>query len=274
MITFDPQLNFASGTLTIVGLGGTGANLAMRIGRILFAMKSANIQIPEGIVLIDPDRVEQRNIGRQMFLKGDVGETKVVTVMRHLNAAYGLNVSAIQEPVSATHLIGSKLILGCVDGPGPRAVIAEFMSQNYTTYASCPIWIDGGNDKESGQVVLGNSSVFKISTPDHGSKYTKIPMPSLLMPSLLMPSLLEETVTQPLSCADLVLRWEQDMLINDWVALVMAQYTKRLLLREPVTSFLTYVASNYMVAKTVPLTELRRYMKRVELVAPDGAQDS
>ncbi len=261
MTVYDLTIDFAKRPLVIVGLGGTGAKVAARVGSLLYAMKENGISIPSEVLLVDPDIIEERNVGRQVFLHGDIGEYKSVAVMRYLNAAFGLSTSAVSAPVSRRWLYNAGMILGCVDNVAARRIIHEYMMELYRP--SC-LWIDAGNDRESGQVVLGDDP--KLPTyPNKRSRSTSddtclhIPIPSLLLPDLIKDTVAE--IQQPAaSCADLVLRWEQDLLINDWVALVMAQYVKKFLLREPVTTFLTYVASNYLVMKSTPVSELRKFV--------------
>ena len=61
---FDPNLYIK--TVTIVGVGGTGAQVARTVGRIAYDMQRSRRHAPE-IVLIDPDTVEEKNVGRQLF---------------------------------------------------------------------------------------------------------------------------------------------------------------------------------------------------------------
>lgn len=264
---YDPHIDFSRRPLVIVGLGGTGAKVAARVGSLLYAMKENGISIPSKVLIIDPDTVEERNVGRQIFLHGDVGEYKAVAVMRYLNAAFGLSTTAITAPVSRRWLYNASMILGCVDNAAARRVIHEYMVKS--NGPSC-VWIDAGNDRESGQVILGDH--FRIEQADIKKKRrasstpvatnrTHIPIPSLLLPDLIedAPAELQPAAA---SCAELVLHWEQDLLINDWISLVMAQYVKKLLLREPVTTFLTYVAANYLVAKSIPVAELSNWISQ------------
>ena len=97
MAVFDPHLNLK--TITIVGVGGTGAQCARIVGRMLYDMKRRGLHIPD-LVLIDPDVVEDKNVGRQLFTAGDVGQYKSQVVSRRLNLGLGLSSVAIAEPVS------------------------------------------------------------------------------------------------------------------------------------------------------------------------------
>ena len=84
--TFDPHLYIQQ--IVIVGLGGTGAQAARIAGRILYDMRRRRMQTPP-LLLIDPDRVEEKNVGRQMFTPADIGAYKAAVVGRRLNLALG-----------------------------------------------------------------------------------------------------------------------------------------------------------------------------------------
>ena len=67
-----------------------------------------------------------------------------------------------------------------------------------------------------------------------------------------------------LSCAELVERGDQQLLVNDFVAAIAGQYVHRLLHREPITTFLTYVntADLVVTSKRICREELAVYLER------------
>ena len=94
---FDPNVYIK--TVTIVGVGGTGASTARIVARIIYDMQRSRRHTPQ-IVLIDPDRVEEKNIGRQaLFDPSSIGKFKAECVSRRLNFALGLDIAWIPEPV-------------------------------------------------------------------------------------------------------------------------------------------------------------------------------
>ncbi len=253
MYTYNPHLDFSGRHIVVVGLGGTGAQAARGIARVLYAMKLNGIQIPR-LVLIDPDTVEDKNIGRQLFTHGDKGKNKATVVMQRLNAAYGLACYAVPKPVDSEYLSNARLIVGCVDNHAARQVIHNFLA-GYHPYDTQCVWIDAGNHRDSGQVCLGDSA--KDTRPIHPNaqnEYQYLPTPSRLLPDLLAPEPTNQATTANISCAELMLRGEQDLLINDWLGIIAAQYAKQLLLQEPISTFLTYVAPNYLSVKSIPIS--------------------
>ncbi|MCK6580929.1 MAG: hypothetical protein L6Q98_22790, partial [Anaerolineae bacterium] len=66
-----------------------------------------------------------------------------------------------------------------------------------------------------------------------------------------------------LSCAELVLRGEQDVLVNDWMACVVGQYTAALLRRQPIRTFATFISLDGMSIRSLPICreELKAYLR-------------
>jgi PRTRC genetic system ThiF family protein len=240
-------------TVTIVGLGGTGSQVARSLARIVYDMRRARLHTPK-LVFIDPDVVETKNVGRQLFAAGDVGQNKSRVLARRFNQALGLEIAAVDQSLNVRQHIdrSGNLIIGCVDNHNARRELANAEG----------IWLDAGNHFDSGQVCLGNTSeretmLRHIEGDD--SKYRYLPSPALLFPQLLEPE------PQPnLSCADLVARGEQHILINDLVACVVAGYVYKLLHRLPITTFLSYISIDGLSVRSLPICcdELLPYLQR------------
>ena len=259
--TFSPHFGGNQNTIAVVGCGGTGAQVARLVARMIFDMERRNMQnIPE-LLLIDPDTVEPKNIGRQLFSQAEVGEYKAVAVMRRLNAALGITCDAIPAAVEPGMLYRAKIIVGCVDNHLARRVIHERTeSQGY--HGITQVWIDAGNHRDSGQVLIGSSK--QPCKPDERNAYAHLPLPSRIFPSLLEPDPTPET--RGLSCAELLELGEQDLLINDWMGIVAAQYVRQLLYMQPITTFLTWITPSYLSTNSVPISpeNLAAYMQDVQ----------
>ncbi len=230
--------------IVVVGLGGTGSQWARSICRMVYDMRARRLQTPH-IRFIDPDKVEMKNVGRQMFTVADVGQYKAEVLAKRFNAALGLGIVWHNEPFNTACLGGSswgKVICGAVDNHEARKAIAGAKA----------LWIDAGNHFDSGQVIIGNAytldDVVKGFTvqpsrekleklSEHGIT-TKLPAASLIFPQLLQP---EPAKAPQQSCADLVQFGEQHILVNEWVANVASTYIYKLLHRQPIESFMTYI---------------------------------
>jgi tRNA A37 threonylcarbamoyladenosine dehydratase len=98
---FDPNVYIK--TVTIVGCGGTGAATARIVARIVYDMQRMRKHVPQ-IVLIDHDRVEEKNIGRQLFCPSEEGRFKSEAISRRLNFALGLDI-AVDSSVTVENTV-------------------------------------------------------------------------------------------------------------------------------------------------------------------------
>ena len=117
-------------------------------------------------------------------------------------------------------------------------------------------------------VLIGSSK--QPCKPDNTGAYANLPLPGCIFPALLesehaVPEPVEgEPDTKGLSCAELLELGEQDLLINDWMGIVAAQYVRQLLYMQPITTFLTWIAPNYLSTNSVPISpeNLAAYMQK------------
>lgn len=274
-IIFDPQINPASTDVLIVGLGGTGSALARHVCRTIFHMRAAGMQTPRSIKFIDPDIVESKNLGRQMFTAGDLGQHKAEVLAKRFSMALGLQVEWYNEKYNPSkHLdqnssySDSTILLGCVDNHLARRDLAR----------KSTVWIDCGNHHNSGQVIIGNvadksawqmhirsatktkvmkktdfvaGGVQALKTKDE--LWKQLPNAALVFPSLLEPESVKEN-TPILSCAELIATGEQHLLVNDQVAIVAANYFYRLMMRQSISTFMTYIDGDSLSMRSIPIT--------------------
>ena len=69
MITFDANVHLRE--VVVVGLGGTGAQVARSVARLVYEMKRSGLHAPS-VRFIDPDTVEEKNIGERRVEQGCV----------------------------------------------------------------------------------------------------------------------------------------------------------------------------------------------------------
>lgn len=100
----------------VVGCGGTGAYVAESLCRLL--------PHEAKLVLVDHDRVEERNLIRQNFFKRDVGKVKSEALALRLAMKYDRPVAYSIYPISMTAVTGSGILIGCVDNGIARRDIA------------------------------------------------------------------------------------------------------------------------------------------------------
>jgi PRTRC genetic system ThiF family protein len=257
---FDPSTYIKS--VTIVGIGGTGAQVARIVGRIVYDMQRSRKHTPQ-IILIDPDTVEEKNVGRQLFSPSMLGKNKAESVGKMLNLALGLDMRWIPDfvdPVRHFERYGSNLVISCVDNHEARKAIHQING----------VILGAGNHENSGQICIGNCDdpeQMQRNLDGRDGKYAYLPKEGLLFPELLEPEPTSKrpTVMTNASCAELVASGDQSLLINDWMASVMGSYIYKLLHRQPITSFVSYVSADGMSVRSVPICsdELLPYLQAV-----------
>ena len=104
-------------TVTVVGCGGTGGFAAESLCRLLPGHAD--------LVLVDHDRVEERNLLRQNFYREDLGQFKSETLAHRLAKKFDRQVGYSTLPVAMTQLTFPGLVIGCVDNGLARRDIAR-----------------------------------------------------------------------------------------------------------------------------------------------------
>lgn len=235
-------------TIILVGCGGTGSFAALNLARLAIANPGYNIRL----VFIDPDTVEQKNIGRQYFCPADVGQPKATVLAQRLSMAFGLAITPVVERFDGTMLVRFTqnlfldrltLVIGCVDTPAARRDIsaameiaaAEFHSRHHLW------WLDAGNDRWAGQILLGSNNT-PVPTLTPFGECTDLPWPSIQEPALLADPEPQQTTDQGLSCAELVIAGEQARPINYMMAAWLDVYVERLVIRHDLNLMATYIS--------------------------------
>ncbi len=262
MNVYDPHMHIKE--VVLVGTGGTGAQIARCIARLAYDMGRARLHVP-AICLIDPDTVDEGNIGRQLFSYGDLGKSKARVLAARFNAALGLNISAVDQPFDADRHVkqaSSTLLIGAVDNELARRELAR---------AHGALWLDAGNHKQAGQAILGDVGDLDVMLQHIDGKdgvYTHLPNAALLFPQLLEPEIPTESGQEMrdvgLSCAELIATGSQGLFVNDLVAAIAAQYIWRILYRQPIHTFASFVDGDTLSARSLPVCreELLPYLER------------
>jgi len=251
MLTYDPGHYITE--IILVGCGGTGAQVARTIARIIRMMQDTGKSTPK-LRFIDPDKIELKNVGRQLFTDAQIGMYKAVELARRFNYALGLEIEAIPEAFDHEQHInnrGNTIVIGAVDNWAARKAIHR--AKNVT-------WIDCGNSRYSGQVIIGDTGeldrmTYAIKSVSSGSKTIRsLPNAGMLYPELLAPDPEEEQLAETLSCAELLELSLQSATINQFVASIAAEYVRKLLYREDIHTWFTTVNTTTLSMKSTPVT--------------------
>lgn len=111
--------------ITICGCGTNGSNLLETLARQGFSK----------LRVIDMDRVEEHNLGPQIFEEGDIGQLKVAAAQNRIYRAVGVEVEAESKEVKKGTvkklLRGTDLVIDCFDNRAGRLLLQEHCrSQN------------------------------------------------------------------------------------------------------------------------------------------------
>lgn len=248
----------------LVGAGGTGSFMAMNLARLAFELKHRG-KTPT-IIIVDPDRVETGNIPRSNFCFAEIGQNKAETLAGRIARAWGIEVGFVKEGFTPALLqsvrddwsvqssSSNKLtfLVGCVDNHPARLQMHEavklYNEQRYTSDGARLWWIDGGNGRDTGQVLIGN----RLDDKTICESARKSPILSLLpAPSLQHPELLRresaksierqnQTTGERVTCAERIRMGEQSLNVNQRVAVEMSEILSELLLTQTLKRFATY----------------------------------
>lgn len=195
-------------TVTVVGCGGTGGFVAEALCRLL--------PVDADLVLVDHDRVEERNLTRQSFYREDLGRFKSETLAHRLALRFERPVGYSTLPAAMTKLNSPGLVIGCVDNGLARRDIARAVI--HTPYQKW--WVDAGNGENYGQVVIGNTDILAEMLPD-GNIYRGLPLPTIQKPELL------QEAPRARDCA--AIAEEQGPTINLTMAAAVVEVVRRLI---------------------------------------------
>ncbi len=227
--------DFTRVAVTLVGCGGTGSHIASGLVAIADALAERDIRLYA--TLLDPDVVEERNVGRQLFAQGDVGKFKSHIIADRLNAAFGTRFGALARAVQPEYLFWNAdaltLVIGAVDNPAARRMIAKAVAESEGHLW----WLDCGNENHSGQIALGNIvDVDNLRGAVALGMIDRLPAPALVYPALLKTPRQKHT-RRAASCAELTASGEQSLMVNRIVAAWACQLLATFLITREVKWF-------------------------------------
>lgn len=157
-------------TVNLIGAGGTGGQVLTALARMNHALNALG---HAGLLVrvFDDDTVNAANLGRQLFTTAELGLYKSVALINRINRFFGTNWRAETTRYDKTALKNSDLAsatltISCVDTVEARYGIAEILqhlADKYRGRNRVQYWMDFGNSRSSGQVVL--STLEKIKQP-------------------------------------------------------------------------------------------------------------
>lgn len=151
-------------TVILVGAGGTGSQVLSALARMDHAL--IGLGHPGLFVTVwDDDVVTEANLGRQLFAEAELGQPKAVALINRTNRFFGTNWKAYTVRFDSKRTEKANIIISCVDTVKARMEIGKLLSKPQARYGNGPgssyYWLDFGNSKESGQVVLATVGPHK-----------------------------------------------------------------------------------------------------------------
>lgn len=257
--------------IILVGCGGTGSWLAPSVARLVRLLRESGKTV--SVYFVDPDIIESVNIPRQNFCDAELGQSKAQVLALRYGMAWGVDIIAIPERFDPDMVQWRykrlSILVGAVDNAAARSAIASTLQENSHSKLPHVWWLDCGNAKESGQVLLGSAldldqmeDAFPALSGQNNQTAvptfcTALPAPTVQHPELLVP-LPEEIESSTLSCEQLAMLNAQSLMVNQRVAAEAADFLLRLTLTRDLRRFATYfdlscgsARSKYTVPETV-----------------------
>ncbi len=139
--------------VVIVGVGALGSHVALFLRNVGLSL-----------VVVDHDRVEQRNVQSQFHGKPSVGKSKVQSLGQSLQFLFGLKVETNPHRVTADNveviLGGADLVLDCLDNGESRRLVQKFVRK-----AKIPC-LHGGLAPDGTFGVVMWDELFKVDDED------------------------------------------------------------------------------------------------------------
>lgn len=224
--------------LTLVGCGGTGSFLALHLARLAWHAREQH-GIDVHLTFVDPDHIEERNVGRQNFVPAEVGLMKAERLACRYGLAFGSSIRFFNEPLEPAHVADDHryrdgwlhLVVGAVDNTAARRDVESIVAG----WGGRLWWLDCGNHDHSGQVLLGNAGDVDGPQINPMGFCTGLPWPSVQCPELI-----REEAAPPVSCAEAALDDAQSLMVNQMVAGWAAGYVYRLVVARDLDVHATY----------------------------------
>jgi PRTRC genetic system ThiF family protein len=221
--------------IVVAGCGGIGAYVVQHVGRLMRVLYDDQKGV--NLTLVDPDIVKEQNLGRQLFCDAELGESKAVALARRYGQAWGLQTMVYVSEYSESVLMGADLtvLVGCVDNPAGRAALSDTLKLNTEEPGPNNLpkvwWLDCGNVKDTGRVLLGSASTYEQLRGSFKDKRMciNLPSPAMQYPSLLIPER-GTAGEREMSCAERAAANLQSLNINAAIAVQASDFLTRLLI--------------------------------------------
>lgn len=235
--------------INVIGMGGTGTALVKELARMNYALMDLN-HPGIHVCAYDPSEVRKANLGRQLFLKEDIGINKAVAMISRINLAWGTKWEAEPKSYEGVKQDGSKTFtVLCTDTASSRKKIINDLISDGFRYSSHIVnsavyLIDCGNDQHFGQVIL-NTIVPSKNTSTKFNVIEEMPYDDRWANI--------NNDTQGESCSLATALGKQDLMVNTMAAQIACQMIWQLIYKKSIDYKGVYYNLQTMNMRSVPL---------------------
>jgi PRTRC genetic system ThiF family protein len=230
--------------VAVVGVGGTGSEMVSALANLhlgLLARGNAGIHV----VAFDPDCVSESNIVRQRYAPSDIGYPKATVLINRVNLTYGFDWEAVVDRFRSKHADTTwDLLISSVDTRLARNEIHRYLFRE--RFSACRFWLDVGNDRTTGQVILGTPRRARCGTRQQPG----LPCATELHPELMDVSVKEDAP----SCSAAESLARQDLMVNKMVVTLAVDLLWRFLTERRIATHARYfdLEQSALSARRVP----------------------
>lgn len=245
-------------TIDLVGVGGTGSLLLTRLVQInasLLALGMKGINV----CAWDPDKFSEANVGRQNMAPSDIGRHKAETLIGRINRSYGFAWSFENKKYNSKRWgDGTNILITCVDSGAARMSIGKIWNdqpvekretRNITSVSptTSVYWLDLGNSRHTGQVVLGTYGAVK--QPGKKGKHVS------MLPTILdhYPNIKEYDIPDEPSCSVAESLRKQSLMMNTMMAAWGGVILTDILLQYRLQNQGVYINLNTCTTNPIPI---------------------
>lgn len=203
-------------TVNLIGIGGTGSKMITLLGQLHTALNALN---HPGLYVIawDDEKVSQHNMGRQLFSEADIGRFKSDVMVERINAFFKTEWASAPYRFEEERARHANITISAVDTIKSRLEIENLLikmkQEDFNVPYDRPLyWLDMGNSKKSGQVIL--------STPPQCLQDRGVYLPNIFE---LFPDFRNQDDTNEPSCSIEESLNKQDLFVNNFMATYGAQ---------------------------------------------------
>ena len=148
-------------SVSLIGCGGTGSQLLTNLARMDTALRALGHRGLQ-VKVFDPDTITAANVARQSFPACEIGTAKAISHTQRVNRFFGIRWEAYPcaiAPKQEHPAFRSNIYISTVDSVAARIDILKAIhgAAQQGGYENRPLyWIDCGNTKSTGQVVVAS----------------------------------------------------------------------------------------------------------------------